>query len=80
MYVHLIVLRFMANLKVEKEHFPVLSACAEWQTYTVYDKFVGTAELHYSTIKWEHSFSILKASFVRHSSEFETSGNDRKAN
>ena len=44
------------------------------------EKSVGTAELHYSTNKRKHSFSILKAFFVRHSSEYETSDNDRKVN
>ena len=29
------------------------------------EKSVGTTELHYSTKKWEHSLSILKAFFVR---------------
>ena len=33
-----------------------------------------------STEKQKHSFSILKAFFVRHSSEYETSDNDRKVN
>ena len=32
----------------------------------------------YSTKKREHCFSILKAFFVRHSSEYETSDSDRK--
>ena len=32
----------------------------------------------YSSKKRKHSFSILKAFFVRHSSEYETSDNDRK--
>ena len=32
------------------------------------EKSVGTTELHYSTKKRKHSFSILKAFFVRHSS------------
>ena len=44
------------------------------------EKSVGTTELHYSTKKREHSFSILKAFFVQHSSEYETSDNDRKVN
>ena len=44
----------------------------------IYEKSVGTTELHYSTKKRKHSFSILKAFFVRHSSEYETSDNDRK--
>ena len=44
------------------------------------EKSVGTTELHYSTKKRKHSFSILKAFFVRHSSEYETSDNDRKVN
>ena len=35
---------------------------------------------HYSTKKRKHSFSILKAFFVRHSSEYETSDNDQKVN
>ena len=35
---------------------------------------------YYSTKKWEHSFSILKAFVIRHSSEYETSDNDRKVN
>ena len=35
-------------------------------------------EFHYSTKKREHCFSILKAFFVRHSSEYETSDSDRK--
>ena len=42
------------------------------------EKSVGTTELHYSTKKREHCFSILKAFFVRHSSEYETSDSDRK--
>ena len=42
------------------------------------EKPVGTTELHYSTKKREHSFSLLKDFFVRHSSEYETSDNDRK--
>ena len=42
------------------------------------EKSVGTTELHYSTKKRKHSFGILKAFFVRHSSEYETSDNDRK--
>ena len=41
-------------------------------------KSVGTTELHYSTKKREHCFNILKAFFVRHSSEYETSDSDRK--
>ena len=44
------------------------------------EKFVGTTELHYSTKKREYSLSILRAFFVRHSSEYETSDNDRKVN
>ena len=44
------------------------------------EKSVGTTELHYSTKKRKHSFGILKAFFVRHSSEYETSDNDRKVN
>ena len=44
------------------------------------EKSVGTTELHYSTKKREHSFSLLKAFFVRHSSEYETSDSDRKVN
>ena len=44
------------------------------------EKSVGTTELHYSTKKWEHCFSILKAFFVRHSSEYEMSGSDQKVN
>ena len=43
----------------------------------VCEKSVGTTELRYSTKKREHSFSILKAAFVRHSSEYEASDNDR---
>ena len=35
-------------------------------------------EFHYSTKNREHCFSILKAFFVRHSSEYETSDSDRK--
>ena len=41
---------------------------------------VGTTELHYSTKKRKHSFSLLKAFFVRHWSEYETLDNDRKVN
>ena len=37
-------------------------------------------QIPYSTKKRKHSFSILKAFFVRHSSEYETSDNDRKVN
>ena len=48
--------------------------------YQISEKSVGTTEVHYSTKKWKHSFSILKAFFVRHSSEYETSDNDRKVN
>ena len=44
----------------------------------LYEKSVGTTELHYSTKKREHCFSILKAYFVRHSSEYGTSDSDRK--
>ena len=44
------------------------------------EKFAGTTELHYSTKKREYSFSMLKAFIVRHSSEYETSDNDRKVN
>ena len=44
----------------------------------VYEKSVGATELHYSTKKRQHSISILKAFFVRHSLEYETSDNDRK--
>ena len=33
------------------------------------EKSVGTTELHYSTKKREHPLSILKAFFVRHSSD-----------
>ena len=40
------------------------------------EKSVGTTELHYSTKKREHSLSILKAFFVRHSSEYEPSDCD----
>ena len=46
----------------------------------IYDKSVSTTELHYRTKKRKHSFSILKAFFVRHSSEYVTSDNDRKVN
>ena len=49
-------------------------------TVDICEKSVGTTELHYSTKKRKHSFSILKAFFVRHSSEYETSDNDRKVN
>ena len=41
------------------------------------EKSVGTTELYYSTKKRKHSFSILTAFFVRHSSEYETSDNFR---
>ena len=44
------------------------------------EKSVGTTELHSSTKKRKHFFSILKAFFVRHSSEYETSDNDQKVN
>ena len=47
---------------------------------TTFEKSVGTTELHYSTKKLEHSLSILKAFFVRHLSEYETSDNNRKVN
>ena len=47
-------------------------------TFSLREKSVGTTELHYSTKKREHCFSILKAFFVRHSSEYETSDSDRK--
>ena len=50
------------------------------ETTEVREKSVGTTELHYSTNKREHSLSILKAFLVRHSSEYETSDNDRKVN
>ena len=46
----------------------------------IFEKYVGTTELHYSTKKRKHSFGILKAFFVRYSSEYETSDNDRKVN
>ena len=48
--------------------------------YIVREKSVGTTELHYSAKKRKHSFSTLKAFFIRHSSEYETSDNDRKVN
>ena len=41
---------------------------------------VGTAELYNSTKKRQHYFDILKAFFVRHSSEYKTSDSDRKVN
>ena len=41
--------------------------------------FFFTTELHYSSKKREHSLSILKSFFlVRHLSEYETSGKDRR--
>ena len=46
----------------------------------VCEKSVGTTDLHYSTTKREDCFSILKAFFVRHSLEYETSDSDRKMN
>ena len=39
---------------------------------------VGTTELYNSTKKRQHYFDILKAFFVRHSSEYKTSDSDRK--
>ena len=47
-------------------------------TVKLCEKSVGTTELHYSSKKREHCFSILTAFFVRHSSEYETSDSDRK--
>ena len=40
----------------------------------------GTTELCNSTKKRQHYFDILKALFVRHSSEYKTSDRDRKVN
>ena len=37
-------------------------------------------ELYSSTKKRQHYFDILKAFFVRHSSEYKTSDSDRKVN
>ena len=42
----------------------------------VFEKSDGTTELHYGSRKREHSLNILKAAFVRHSSEYERSDND----
>ena len=64
-----------SNTLVVKRIFNILIA---W--YQKCEKSVGTTELHYSTKKRKHSFGILKAFFVRHSSEYETSDNDRKVN
>ena len=33
-----------------------------------------------STKKWQHTFDILKAFFIRHPSEYKTSDSDRKVN
>ena len=41
---------------------------------------VGTTELYNSTKKRQYSFDILKALFVQHSSDYETSDSDRKGN
>ena len=41
---------------------------------------VGTTEFCNSTKKRQHYFDILKAFFVRHSSEYKTSDSDRKVN
>ena len=44
------------------------------------EKSVGTTELDYSTKKRKHCLTVLKAFFVRPSSEYETSDSDRKVN
>ena len=58
--------------------------CVQPDEVYVDDSMLGVVNLnqilHYSTKKRKHSFSILKAFFVRHSSEYETSDNDRKVN
>ena len=41
---------------------------------------VGTTELYNSMKKRQHYCDILKAFFVRHSSEYKTSDSDRKVN
>ena len=46
----------------------------------IHDVFIIIIIFHFSTKKRKHSFGILKAFFVRHSSEYETSDNDRKVN
>ena len=43
-------------------------------------KYLGKCFVFYSTNKREHSSSILKTFFVRHSLEYETSDNDQKVN
>ena len=42
-----------------------------------FEKSVGTADFYYSSKKRKHSLNILKAFFVRRSSEYETSDDDR---
>ena len=46
----------------------------------VIEKSVGTTELYNSMKKRQSCFDILKAFFVRNSSEYKTSDSDRKVN
>ena len=46
----------------------------------MFEKSVGTTELHYSTKKQYHVLDTEKLIFVRHSSEYEMSDSDRKVN
>ena len=57
-------------------HYTKSNGMAERTIQTV--KKALNKAFHYSTKKREHCFSILKAFFVRHSSEYETSDSDRK--
>ena len=48
------------------------------RNFTDGESSVSTIELYYNTKKRQHSFDILKAFFVRHSTEYETSDSDQK--
>ena len=61
-------------------HFANYIIAKKHVEYNLKEYSVGTSELYYSTKKWQHSFHIMKAFFVRHSSEYEASDSDRKAN
>ena len=66
--------RWSSNSLKVKESFTDFNCSTRYNV----GKSVGTTGFHYSMKKREHSFNILKACFVRHSSEYETSDNDRK--
>ena len=70
----LLLSKVLDYLATEKEAFGFMPE------YERCGKQLYQALIYYSTKKREHSFSILKAFFVRHSSEYETSDNDRKVN